>query len=295
MPLPRLHLFEVEDQPWLPSWLRGYLTDWLRVLFGTFVHRTPVAERLLEVIRATGEERLLDLCSGSSGPLLPLVEHLERRHGIEVQAVLSDKYPNLEAFAELGERSHGRLDHVAEPVDARAVPVDAAGIRTLFAGLHHFRPDDARSILADAVRQGRGLAAFEVSERRFTTLLTLCFLPLVVLLATPFVLPPNGRRWLFTYLLPVVPVLVFWDGWVSCWRTYTPSELESLAAEALGQARERAHEDNAATRGYRFRVGQDRVRGLPVRVTYLLGIPGTRLQSPSPGARLPESNTGARP
>ena len=35
--MPRLHLFELEDQSWLPPSVRAYSTDCLRALFSTFV------------------------------------------------------------------------------------------------------------------------------------------------------------------------------------------------------------------------------------------------------------------
>ena len=44
--------------------------------------------------------------------------------------------------------------------------------------------------------------------------------------------------------------------------TFHSDELRSLAKRATGEST-----------GYRFEVGQDRVRGLPVRVTWLVGFP----------------------
>lgn len=264
--LPRLHLFEIEDQAWLPGWLRGYLTDCLRVIFGAFVGRTEVANRLADLLRATGENRVLDLCSGSSGPMVPLLRQLERDHGLAPTVLASDKFPNREASRALELATGGRLRYVPTPVDALAVPAELPGVRTLFAGLHHFRPAEARAILADAVKSGRGLAAFEVSERRASTFFAVLLLPFVVLLVTPFLFPPSPRRWFFTYVLPLVPALVAWDGWVSCLRSYTVEELGQLARQTLDEL-------GVDAESYRFDVARDRVAGLPVGITSIVGRP----------------------
>lgn len=271
--LPRLHLAEIEDQTWLSPILRGYLTDCLRFLFSFFLDRTPVVARLADLLERTGDRRLLDLCSGSSGPLARIVEDLAVEHGLEVTATLTDLYPNHECFETLQRESNGRLAGRSEPLDARSVPRELDGVRTLFAGLHHFRPPEARAILADAADAGQPIAAFEVSERHPRLLGVLPLLPFAVFAMTPFLRPRSASRFLLTYGLPLVPLFVLWDGLVSCLRTYTVAELEQLV---------HGLDATADGRRYRFEVGQDRVRGLPARVTWLLGWPEPRLDNSSP-------------
>ena len=273
--MPRLNLPELEDQPWLPPRLRGWLTDCLRFLFGTCLHRTDLASRLAWVLRHSGEDRVLDLCSGSSGPWEPLLEVLEREHGLEPRVTLTDKYPNHALIPTLEARSGGRIRYLAEPVDARALPPSLPGVRTLIAGFHHFRPEETRGILADAVRRGRALAIFEISARSLGTVLMTPLVGLAVFAMTPFLRPLSLHRLAFTYVVPVIPLLVFWDGLASCCRSYTVRELEALAMPL-----ERP--------GYRFRAGRERVRGLPVHLNWLVGLPeSTSPTPPSPSSPLP--------
>ncbi|MEM8931886.1 MAG: hypothetical protein AAGE94_11970, partial [Acidobacteriota bacterium] len=229
-------------------------------LFTRFLDRTPVVERLAALLERTDERRLVDLCSGSSGPLCEVLDRLAEEHGLDVSATLTDLYPNVACFDGLRARPCGRIDAVDSPVDARRVPTTLDGVRTLFAGLHHFAPAEARAILADAAAERRPIAVFEVSERHPRLLAVLPLLPFAVWAMTPWLRPWSLRRLLLTYLVPLVPLLVFWDGLVSCCRTYTVPELEALIADL-------------DTDGYRIEVGQDRVRGLPARVTWLLGWP----------------------
>ena len=84
--------------------------------------------------------------------------------------------------------------------------------------------------------------------------------PLIVWLVTPFIKPFRWERLLWTYLLPVVPFVVVFDGVVSCLRTYTVAELTAFTAELSGS-------------GYEWVVGEARAKGLRAPVTYLIGYP----------------------
>jgi len=59
----------------------------------------------------------------------------------------------------------------AEPVDATNVPADLRGARTVWNAFHHSRPEQARSILANAVADRQAIAVFEVVSRELPMLL----------------------------------------------------------------------------------------------------------------------------
>ena len=111
--------------------------------------------------------------------------------------------------------------------------------------------------------------------------LVMPLVPLAVLLMTPILRPFRLGRIFFTYLVPLVPALVFWDGVVSCLRTRTVREIRSLV-------------DRVGVEGYQFEVGQDRVHGLPVRVTWLVGFPAPRRTPPGPPAPPSRPGSGRR-
>jgi len=46
---------------------------------------------------------------------------------------------------------------------------------------------------------------------------------------TPFVGRLTWQRFLLTYVLPLAPAIILWDGLVSVFRTYTPDELTAMA------------------------------------------------------------------
>ena len=56
-------------------------------------------------------------------------------------------------------------------------------------------------------------------------------LPWLAVLAAPFVRPFRLERLFWTWVIPVVPFVLMFDGIVSCLRTYSPAELAQLTAE----------------------------------------------------------------
>lgn len=259
MALPRLQLFEIEDQRWCPRFLRNTITDYLGFLLNTFAPYAVVAGPLARAVARCDDREIVDLCAGGGGPWGDLWPRLVGA-GAPVRRVrLCDLYPNRAAFARLAAASDGFIVAEAEPVDAAAVPARLEGFRTLFTALHHFPPQRARDILGDAVHARRGIAAFEVTRRTPLAIGAMLFLPLLLLLATPFIRPFRWHRLFWTYLVPVIPLAVWFDATASCLRSYTPRELDALA--------------EPFARGYEWRSGTWRVRWLWPRVTYLIGTP----------------------
>ncbi|ATB29471.1 hypothetical protein [Melittangium boletus] len=248
--LPRLHLFEFLDQSWLPEPLRRGEVDYLRVVLDRMRPYDGVAPQLAELLRTAGTDRVVDLCSGAGGPWRTLLPALRAVHG-QAEVVLTDLHPVPRQ--DLPPGAHYR----DTPVDATRIPEELTGVRTLFEGLHHFPPERARALLADAAERGVPFAAFELTQRSLPYLLGqfLLVIPLVWGF-TPRIRPRHWWRLALTYLVPLIPLLVLWDGVVSSLRTYAPADLEKLTTGLGGE-------------GYRWRSGVQRVGGMTI--TYLIG------------------------
>lgn len=255
----RLHLLELEDQPWFPAGLRNLMTDFLDV-FASLTERPFEAfvPKLRRAMEAAETREIVDLCSGSAGPAVVISRMLKEREGYAVTALLTDLYPNRERFQAL-HSENGSLVYVEEPVDARHVPASLDGFRLLVNGFHHFRPDEARGILADAVKNRQGIAVLEFVGRSVPAFAGVLAVPLTVWLLTPFIRPFRWRRLFWTYLVPLVPFCCLWDGIVSCCRVYSPEEMRRLI-------------DGVASDGYEWEAGRLPMRGGPA-LSYLLGRP----------------------
>ena len=158
--MKRLHLFEFEDQPWLPGALRNLQTDFLRHMSAVLHLYEPVVPLIDKVLEQMSSRRIVDLCSGAAGPWEQLLETEWK-----VTVTLTDRYPNRAAFARAQAHHAPRLDYWPEPVDARRLPAHLAGMRILFNGFHHFRPVDAQALLQDAVVRQEAIGIFEIAER----------------------------------------------------------------------------------------------------------------------------------
>jgi hypothetical protein len=250
----RVHLLELEDQPWFPAVVRDLATDYLQFIQERFrIDRamTPLIRRALDEGRTT---EIVDLCSGGSGPLLGVVTDLAAE-GRKVHATLTDLFPNLAAFDKIAAASGGLVSYEREPVDARRVPPGLMGLRTIFNGFHHFRPADARAVLHAAAAARQPIAIFEISERSLRTLPVL-LTPIFVWLSTPFMRPFTLKRFFWTYIVPLVPFTCLWDGIVSQLRAYTVDELRALCEGSAPM---------------RWEAGQKAIARGGGRLTYLIG------------------------
>jgi len=254
----RIHLFEIEDQSWLPNVFRNILTDFLKHLnmtFGFYTAAIPLIERVLAQIRS---KHIIDLCSGASGPWVKLTKEMD------IFVTLTDKYPNLEAFQQIVAQSDGKIGFIEESVDATDVPSHLDGMRTIFSGFHHFRPDVAKAILYDAARKRKAIGIFEFTERNLRTVLTTPILfPLLIIVLTPFIRPVTFSRFFWTYIIPIALIIPTFDGVVSHLRSYSPEELKEMVS-------------SIASERYKWEIGQVATgvnRRLKLPITYLIGYP----------------------
>jgi hypothetical protein len=254
----RLHLFEWEDQSWFSASLRTAMTSYLAAAYGITPLPKLWANCLSTLMSRDGVTEIVDLGSGSGGPVGRVVKELAER-GFKVCVTLSDLNPNVSGL-QFGANAASSIRYWPEPVDAARVPAALSGIRTMFASFHHFRPQVARGILRDAFEQRRPICIFEGTSRTSAAIASALLIPLLVLLLTPLVRPVSWAQILFTYLVPILPLLIFWDGLVSQLRTYSVQELEEFTRDLQSPE-------------YRWEAGLIKIPGMPACVPYLVGRP----------------------
>lgn len=265
--MKRRHLFEWEDQPWLPVVFRDFITDHL-CFFLSHPWRDEVnqsmANHLKPLLTKAGQNQIVDLCAGAGGPLLKIRQILAQDLNASVQVTLTDLFPNIEAFRRCGYCENSDVSARLSPVSAFDVPADLPGVRTLFTSLHHFEPEGVRNILGDAAEKRQPIAIFEPLERTPRLLGYIAALAILQsFILTPFVGRMTFARFLFTYLIPIAPAIILWDGCVSVFRTYNPQELLALA-------------ESVAARDYHWESGRYDIAGklgILMPTTYLIGWP----------------------
>lgn len=233
MELPRVHAFELNDSPWAPRIVRDTVVEslsrtlrWGRILR----EMVPPFRRFLA---ESGATEVLDLCAGAAGPAAILASEMRAAGASPPRFLLTDLYPQTDEWEAARAAHPGEIDFVREPVDATLIPEKLAKgrARTIINAFHHFPPEVARALLADAVRGSSGIWISEAFERN-----PLRFLPfgpagIVSLLANP-VLAKRDRlaKAVLTWLSPIATLFSTWDGVISTLRVYSEAELFEMVA-----------------------------------------------------------------
>jgi len=251
---------ESNDQPWCPPLLRDCVTESLQAILNLGGFFTPILPRLRRAFEETRTHRIIDLCSGAGGPWLWMYQVFICDSGTPLAVCLTDKYPNARAFKRAVLVSGGNIQFHPEPVDATEIPAELKGFRTIFDSFHHFRPESARLILKDAVDKQEGIAIFEAASRYPFTIMLVFLVPVASLALAIVQRPFRWSRLFWTFLIPVIPIVLFIDGMISCLRAYSVPELTELSARLPAS-------------GYQWSAGREKGRFIRVPITYLIGYP----------------------
>lgn len=255
--MPRLHLWELEDQPWFPTSIRNYMTDLLNFQITWFQIYDPIVPILYRALLHAKSKYMLDLCSGGAGSSRRVQEILAKKHGLKINVNLSDLYPNANAAVRIKALEDPSITYLTQPIDAMNVPPHLDGFRTLFTSFHHFAPKEAQRILKDASQKDQGIAIFELSERSIRGVVLVILSFFLTFIVTPFLRPFCLKRLLFSYIIPIIPCAYLFDGLVSQLRSYTKEELLTLS--------------QAIDPRYTWETGSIKHHVLPFYINYLVG------------------------
>lgn len=233
--MKRIHLFEFEDFQWFPHFLRIGMTNYILTMHRLLGSAEDLANLLSPLLRKTKKTAIVDLCSGAGGPMADVKQLLEEKHGFsELSLTLTDLYPNTEAAKAINAQSDTSIRYLTEPVDATNVQKKREGLRTMICSMHHMRPNTAKSILKAAKDDRQPICIFEISDNSAPFILWWLAIPtsfLMVFFITPFVRPLSFKQIIFTYLIPLIPIFIAWDGAVSNARTYTLGDWDEILAD----------------------------------------------------------------
>lgn len=257
--MARVPVPEWLDQPWWPTLWRNLETEFLDSLQQLLGTGEALAGCAQELLMRSGMDTLVEMGAGT-GAASRLLQKALHRKGLAAAVVVTDLWPNVPAMRHNQLRASGPFRVVEEPVDAGAVPAHLTGLRLVFNTFHHFPPALAQRVLADAQAQRQPIMVVELVERRALSVLTALLTPLLMLAISPLIRPWRWSRLAFTYLLPVLPLAVLWNGFASCMRVYSPVEMHALAG--------------APTPGYRWESRRLAVPLLPtLRLNVFTGCP----------------------
>ena len=253
----RIHALEWEDEKWFPKSWRDYGTDYLRFIAVKLDIYKATLLIIQKGLNSSKQSKWVDCASGGGGGLINLAKALKNDNP-NLKIILTDFYPNIKAFERTLNEVPGMFEYQKESIDAKNLPLHLQGkFRTLFGAFHHFRPNDAQKILQNAVDTNSPIAIFEPVGKNFASWMSMLFVPLNVLLLTPFIRPVRWTVLPFIYLIPIIPLYILWDGIASILRMYSEKELNEMVAKLNN------------TESYNWEIGKTE-GAMPIN--YLLGI-----------------------
>jgi hypothetical protein len=262
---------DLTAHPRFPSYLREMVQAVLTGMWTlklpylqTVAPRTLVANVLQEQLGDRISEYIfVDFCAGAGGPTPSIERKVNARlrearsgrpaNGADggaqgpqgVDFVLTDIAPHLPAWEAAAKKSP-HLHFVPRPVDASNAPADLLAcvpghgsldrkvFRLFNLAFHHFDDPLAVQILRNSFDTADGFGIFELVDRSLGSFLLTTLMCPFILLITPLYFGTSPGWLFFTYVVPVVPLVIVFDGYVSGLRFRTPEQMGELIAKAGG-------------------------------------------------------------
>ncbi|MEM8763710.1 MAG: hypothetical protein AAGD88_07855 [Bacteroidota bacterium] len=225
--MKRKQVPQITNSKWFPT----FLTRCIHEFMTWFVHTTNAAKPFMPVV----EEGL------QHANRLVVIDK-KGGAGFETLAVYLDK--SLE------------IVHIhSEPFEA-----NEEGLYISVNSFHQFNPEKAKEILEKVAQKLQPVVVVEGNNDSLWQVFGMTVIvPVTVLLTAFFVKPFRVERLVFTYLIPILPIVTFIDGFLALFKLYAPADLNELTASI--------HQPN-----YIWRSGKmDNGRG--GKIIYLLGHP----------------------
>ncbi len=224
---PRMQLFECCDQPWLKGvWREAYMDglDFLFKLGGVYQNMHKPYTRWAQ---EAGHDHVLDLGSGNGGPAATMLKASEKTKMTMPHIILSDLHPDLGSFERLNREFPEKAGYRSDAVDALNLPDTNdthPRLLSICSAFHHFPPAQAAQLIQNATKHADGLFIMEVFTRNLVTPIQPLFNLLPLMLAPFFARRFSFKKVLISTLIPILPLMIIFDGIISALRSYNEDE-----------------------------------------------------------------------
>ncbi|MFZ1702813.1 MAG: hypothetical protein WAT79_00625 [Saprospiraceae bacterium] len=238
--MKRIELFEFEDFLWLPNNIRKGVTNLIIVFHKLMGSSEVITSLIAHIYQKQKFTKITDLGSGSGGPMIDVIKKLNDKKDIQpVKLVLSDLNPDPTLVAKINAQQISNVTYLKQSIDATKLDETGPGLKTMIASFHHLSPTKAKNVLMSAQESKASILIYEVAKNNIPLLIWMLFLPISLFILflmswvmTLFIRPLTFNQLLFTYLIPVIPIIYAWDGQASLMRTYTFEDVKSLLSES---------------------------------------------------------------
>ena len=126
---------------------------------------------------------------------------------------------------------------IKKEIEINSIPITDFNVKQnglyLFANSFHQLPiEQAKEKLKKIAESGNPVVVVEGNNDSLWQIVGMTFfVPLSVLLTTPFVKPFHFSRLIFTYLIPILPIFIVIDGCLALLKLYNPKDLKELTTD----------------------------------------------------------------
>jgi hypothetical protein len=203
---------ELEDFDWFPSILRKYQMEFIGFMVYQLGFYKSVAQMISNDIKKYKVMRIHDLCSGSGLPAIYIKKEIQ---DINVETILSDKYPQQIAVTD-------GVTYLDQSLDFFNMEMDSDTYYTMYNAYHHFEPDDQQKIVQKALDNHTNLLIVEIIQPTLLNFVSVTVASTIgVWFFCPWIRPFDWRRIVFTYIIPVNVLTVLIDGIITILKSKT--------------------------------------------------------------------------
>ena len=226
------HLFEFMDVAGIPAGLRRTLREILECGNSRPFRQYYdwAASKVEHEARQGKYRRIVELGAGTA-PIARFLAKSSRRDDAPT-LIPCDVHPDIDAYRSLEAAYPGRVAPIFTPVDfSQPCAWESDTLLFLSATFHHVLPEARLSALDALLSSGRRIVICEPLQNRLSSFgyVVLSILPTMLLPLLFIERPGRLRRVLWCWLLPVAPLMFWWDGWVSCLRQWDADEWRAAA------------------------------------------------------------------
>lgn len=237
------HLFEFMDQPWLPDSLRDTMREILEC--GNTKPFRPyyqwVADETLECAHERGIKSIVEL-GAAAGPITRHMASDSRSNGLRL--IVSDSNPDRVAYKVLEQRYPGKVQPCYEPVDfSKSIDWGPRTLLVLSGAFHHIPAEARYDVLGSMAASADCILVVEPLRKTLVSTGFMFGSAVPALLLPLWFLPRPGklRRFFWCWMMPLAPLLFWWDGFVTCLRMWNRQEwqtaFQSLPSSWSGDVR----------------------------------------------------------
>ncbi len=223
---------ECNDSPHCPQFIRESILEVLGQSIRDAGVYEKLAPRFIEFCAEAQVKDVLELGAGSGESTAVFLDAIRQTNQSPPHVYISDLFPMVEVMARTCKRFPGVLTPITEPVDIGDLgDVVSHDMHMVLSAFHHLDTGVARVFLQKVQEQKSAVfiaEPFTNSLRAFVPL----FLHGFTGLARNGVFSSRMRlvKFFFTFLIPLIPMCLLWDGLISMIRMYSEEEFMAVVA-----------------------------------------------------------------